>query len=131
MFFSIELLKAQGIDRSTLPYCGWGQPYCGYIASCILSVVTLCFGYTTFLGPWDNGTFFSNYTLVLLAPVLFIFWKVIKRTKFIKPHEADLIWERPLIDAHEQTLTDPDIDFWGEMLQMATFGKRNHIRTKH
>jgi amino acid permease len=26
--FFYRALKAQGIDRSTLPYIGWFQPYC-------------------------------------------------------------------------------------------------------
>ena len=51
-------------------------------------------------------------------PVLYIFWKLLKRTPFVKPHEADLVWERPAVDAYEATFTSPPVGFWTEMLQL-------------
>lgn len=54
----------------------------------------------------------------IVAPVLYISWKIIKRTKFVSPHEADLIWDRPLIDAYEAAYVDKDLGFWKEVIQM-------------
>lgn len=59
--------------------------------------------------------------MVGVAPILFIFWKVIKRTKFVKPHEADLVWDRPVIDAYEETFYGPPSSFWKEMLNVSCF----------
>jgi yeast amino acid transporter len=39
--------------------------------------------------------------MVFVCPILYVAWKVVKRTKFVKPEEADLAWERPIIDAYE------------------------------
>jgi len=33
--------------------------------------------------------------MVGIAPILFVFWKVVKRTKFVKSSKADLVWEAP------------------------------------
>lgn len=47
-----------------------------------------------------------------IVPILFIAWKLIKRTKFRSPHETDLVWERPTIDAYEDTFLEPPTGFW-------------------
>lgn len=110
-------MQAQGFDRSKLPYTGWFQPYCGYIGLAWMFTVVMCFGYESFK-PWSVELFFTNYTMVLLAPVLYLGWKAIRRTKFVKPLEADLVWEAPDIDVYEEELSviDPPIGFWAEMM---------------
>ena len=57
----------------------------------------------------------------LFIPPLFVFWKLLKKTKFVKPHELDLVWERPIIDAYEETFTGPPVGFWREMGQLLGF----------
>jgi len=120
--FFYRAVKAQGIDRRTFPYRGWFQPYCAWIALTFMVCVVCCYGYACFL-PWSVDSFFSSYTMVLVAPVLFIFWKVVKRTKFVGPLEADLVWERPTIDAYEESFLSPPIGFWREILQMVGIGR--------
>jgi amino acid transporter len=83
-------------------------------------LVTILYGYPAYK-PWDVSTFWSNYTMQIVIPPLFLIWKVIKKTKWIKPHEADLLWERPLIDAYEASFTDPPVGFWREIGQMFGF----------
>ncbi|KAL4745525.1 hypothetical protein BDW72DRAFT_53379 [Aspergillus terricola var. indicus] len=114
--FFYRATVAQGFDRSTLPYTGWFQPYCGYLGLAWMFTVVCCFGYESFT-PWNVDTFFTNYTMVLLAPVLFLGWKLVKRTKFVKPLETDLIWEAPEIDRYEEelSLVEPSVSFWQEM----------------
>jgi len=51
----------------------------------------------------------------VLAVVLFVGWKLVKRTRYVRPIEVDLVWERPQIDAYENTLTEPPTGFWEEM----------------
>lgn len=121
--FFYRALRAQGYDRRTLPYYGYFQPYSAWIGLIWMTCVVCCYGYSTFLpGKFTVGGFFTYYTMVLAAPVLFFGWKFLKRTKFIKAHEADLIWDRPVIDAYEATFTEYTPGFWTEILQM--FGLR-------
>ena len=55
-------------------------------------VMTFVAGYTVFLpGKWDVPTFLFSYTMVGLFPVLFLFWKVLKKTKWLAPEEVDLV----------------------------------------
>jgi amino acid transporter len=121
--FFHRALKAQGIDRSTLPYIGWWQPYCAWFGLVTMTIMVCIYGYTTFLpGYWDIGVFFSYYTMCFVFPVLFVGWKIIKKTKFVKPHEADLVWDRPVIDAYEAALPNDPTTFWQDIKKMAGFG---------
>ncbi|KAM0245257.1 hypothetical protein ACHAQJ_010603 [Trichoderma viride] len=109
--------KVQGVDRKTFPYFGWGQPYGAIIAFVIQLLVVGGYGYRAFM-PWDVSAFFRSYTMQLLAPALFIFWKVVKRTRFVRPSEVDLVWQRPTIDAYESHFVEPPTAFWTEMMQL-------------
>ncbi|TLD36020.1 general amino acid permease agp2 [Venturia nashicola] len=114
LFFH-RALKAQGYDRKNLPYRGWGQPYVAYAGLACMLVTLGIYGYTIFLpGWWNTGTFFTYYTMVFVCILLFPFWKVLKKTKFIKPDECDLIWERPTIDAYEATIEKP-LGLWEDI----------------
>ncbi|CAG8259589.1 unnamed protein product [Penicillium nalgiovense] len=115
--------KAQGLDRRSLSYFGRLQPYCAYIAFVWMIVVTIVYGYPAYK-PWSVSTFWSNYTMQIVIPPLFLIWKIIKKTKFVKAHEADLVWERPLIDAYEDSFLDPPTGFWREMLQLVGIGRK-------
>ncbi|KAH6989320.1 amino acid permease/ SLC12A domain-containing protein [Ilyonectria sp. MPI-CAGE-AT-0026] len=109
--------QAQGFDRKTLPYFGYFQPYGTYIALAFQTIMVIFYGYASFT-PWSVENFFSNYTMQLVAPCLFVGWKVLKRTTWKKPLDVDLIWERPIIDAYEATFTEPAVGFWTEMGQL-------------
>ncbi|KAK5169525.1 general amino acid permease agp2 [Saxophila tyrrhenica] len=96
-------LRAQGIDRRTLPYRGWFQPYAAYTAMIGCMVMTLVGGYNVFLdGYWDTASFVFAYFSVALFPVLFISWKVIKKTKWRKLDEIDLKGEVEEIEHYTQ-----------------------------
>ncbi|GLI76269.1 hypothetical protein PoHVEF18_004540 [Penicillium ochrochloron] len=126
--FFYRALRAQNMDRRTLPYYGYFQPYSAWIGLIWMTCVVCCYGYSTFLpGKFTVGDFFTYYTMVLAAPVLFFGWKIFKRTKFIKATEADLIWDRPVIDAYEATFTEYSPGFWTEILQMFGFRRKKQI----
>ncbi|TVY89451.1 General amino acid permease [Lachnellula willkommii] len=123
--FFYRAMKAQGYDRKDLPYIGWAQPYCAWFGLVTMIFTVTCYGYTVLLpGWWDIGTFFSYYTMVFACPVLYVGWKVIKRTKIIKPAEADLVWERPAIDEYEANVLEPFVGFWQEVKVMVGLGKK-------
>ncbi|PLB48438.1 amino acid transporter [Aspergillus steynii IBT 23096] len=115
--------QVQGVDRKQMPYYGYFQPYGAYIGIFTHCIFLIFYGYTSFT-PWSVSNFFSNYTMQIVAPVLFIFWKVVKRTKYVRPHEVDLVWERPAIDAYENSITTPPVGFWTEMVRLVGLRRR-------
>ncbi|KAL4914517.1 amino acid permease/ SLC12A domain-containing protein [Aspergillus aurantiobrunneus] len=114
---------AQGFDRATLPYTGYFQPWCAYIGLAWMTVIVTCYGYESFK-PWDVTSFFTHYTMVIVGVVLYTAWKLLKRTRLLRPHELDLHWEAPLVTAYEEAeaLRGPPTTFWGEVF---SFGRRN------
>lgn len=120
-------LKVQGVDRDTLPYKGWFQPYSAWIGLVGEIFVVSCYGYETFLpGFWDTGTFFSYYLMVFVAVLTYAAWKIIKRTKVVRPEDADLVWDKPVIDAYEDALKTKPEGFWNEVLQMLGLKKKKN-----
>ncbi|KAF1991754.1 hypothetical protein K402DRAFT_409351 [Aulographum hederae CBS 113979] len=113
--FFFRACKAQGLDRKSLPYYGWFQPWCNYYGLTFCSIIVIIQGYTVFLpGKWDVGTFFTYYTMIFVCIVLFVGWKVVKKTKFVKPMEADLVWEAPIIDRYEASI-EPPLGMWEDV----------------
>lgn len=121
--FFWRAVKAQGVNRDEFPYTGWFQPYSAYIGLSVEIFVILGAGYEAFRPP-DVELFWSKYTMVVLAPLLFFGWKLVKRTSFIKPHEADLVYQRPVIDAYEASLTGRATGFWEEMGHLVGIRRR-------
>ena len=85
--------------------------------------IVFTYGYSS-LKPWSVENFFIYYAMVIVAPILFTVWKVVKRTKFVSSHEVDLVWDAPIIDAYEETFYEAPLGFWTEILQL--FGLKKH-----
>jgi amino acid transporter len=110
--------RAQGIDRKSLPYYGYFQPYCAYAGAAFATFVVMFYGYSSFT-PWSVSTFFSYYAMVIVAILTYGFWKIFKKTKVVGPLECDLTWKRPQIDAHEILYEhEKPVGFWGEVSEM-------------
>ncbi|KAJ7219477.1 amino acid permease/ SLC12A domain-containing protein, partial [Mycena pura] len=90
-------MQAQWISRERLPHQSFWQPFCGqvpdlywaavrnlcsrYYALVGTFVMALVGGWTVFLpGNWDIATFLFSYASLGAAPVLFVFWKIFRRT---------------------------------------------------
>lgn len=114
--------KAQGLDRRQFSYYAYFQPYCAYFGLVWMFLIVIFNGYGSFKPP-SVTAFFQSYTQQIIIVLLFTFWKVFKKTKFVGPYEADLVWERPTIDAYEATFLDPPTGFWKEMGQMVGIGR--------
>jgi amino acid transporter len=83
-------LKAQGIERKSLPYVGALQPYAAWYAA--ISCIVICFfsGFGVFLkGGWNTADFVTNYLPFILFPILYIGAKVWTRVPVIKAAEMD------------------------------------------
>lgn len=99
--------QAQGLDRRTLPYRGMLQPYAAYYALVCTFIMTFVGGYTVFLkGMWDVPNFLFSYLMVFLFPVLFVGWKVLKKTKFHKSHEVDLVTDLAEIEEYHRNFVE-------------------------
>ncbi|KAL2359186.1 hypothetical protein RJZ56_007974 [Blastomyces dermatitidis] len=97
----MKALDAQGVTRDSLPYKGLLQPYLAYYACAGTLTMAFVGGYTVFLpGNWSIPTFLFSYTMIGICPVLFLGWKLIKKTKWLKPHEVDLFKDVAEIDEY-------------------------------
>lgn len=100
--FFYRACKVQGIDRDSFTYKSWYQPYTAIIASVFLAMNVGLLGYTVFLpGYWAVDDFLYYYLMLFISMAAFIFWKVWKRTKLIKPEDADLRTGLEEIEEHE------------------------------
>ena len=95
----------------------WFQPYSAWIGLIGECLIVFFYGYSSFT-PWTIDSFLTHYAMLMVAPVLFLAWKIMKGTKIVKPLEADLVWERPVIDAYEAADFTQPVGFWTEVLQM-------------
>ncbi|MCJ1255536.1 hypothetical protein MMC24_003352 [Lignoscripta atroalba] len=93
----------QGLSRDSLPHKGWLQPYAAWYALIGCFIMTFVGGYTVFLpGQWDIPTFLFSYTMIGVFPLLFIFWKILKKTKWLKPEEVDLYKDVDEIEEYQR-----------------------------
>lgn len=103
-------LKAQGYDRTKLPYYTRFQPYAAYYAVfmcffiCLVCIVKFSIlatltratqqfsGWAVFLkGKWDTATFVTNYLPLILFPILYTGAKIWHRTPIVKASEMDFV----------------------------------------
>lgn len=95
-------VKVQGLDRRTFPYRSWYQPYSICFAAFFIWCMIGILGYTVFIpGHWEVDSFLFNYVMIFVSAGIYIFWKVLKRTSFVKPEEADLFTGIEEIEEHE------------------------------
>lgn len=125
----LKACKAQGLDRDRLPYKSRFQPFAAWYGLIGCTVMAFVGGYTVsqsdstlssnffrsfpdadhskhqvFLpGYWYTPSFIFSYFMIALCPILFVGWKVIKRTRLRKPHEVDLKGEVEEIDEYTRT----------------------------
>ncbi|KAG2051886.1 dicarboxylic amino acid permease [Suillus hirtellus] len=96
----MRALKAQGIDRNTLPYKAPFQPYASWFALIFTGIVLFFNGFSAFL-PFVSSSFITSYIPI---PIFFSLWggyKIYYRTLTIPASEADLITGKREIDEEE------------------------------
>lgn len=100
-------LKAQGIDRKTLPYCAPFQPYLSYCESithtphehhetdlypdgiCVAVLVIIFGGFTAFMPAFDASSFVTTYFPIPFFLVLAVGYWYVKKSKMISHEEMD------------------------------------------
>lgn len=106
---------AQGINRDEFVFKGWFQPYLSIVAGVIMFCFVWIQGYQVFLkGNWSVETFLFNYFIIFVDIAIFIVWKVIKKTKMVRPEDADLKTGLAEVEEHErlyyhQLSLNPDV----------------------
>ena len=91
-------LKAQNVDRNTLVFKSPFQPYTAYFALVFFAIITLFNGFYVF-GPWERDSFITSYVGIPIYFVLYAFWKIFKRTKWVNSAEADIFTGKAALDA--------------------------------
>ncbi|TNY20830.1 amino acid permease/ SLC12A domain-containing protein [Rhodotorula diobovata] len=93
-------LKYQGISRDDFPFKAPLQPYASYFGLFWIVLIIIFNGYTVFLdGNWDTGDFIVAYITLVIFAVLFVFWKLFKRTKFVRLEDIDYTTGKRELDA--------------------------------
>lgn len=99
-------MKAQGIDRTKLPYASKLNPYAAWYA--LVWIIIICFfsGFSVFLdGGWDTATFVTNYLPFALFPILYFTMRLISRVPLIKPEDMD--FQTGLAEIEAATYDEP------------------------
>jgi len=96
-----KALHAQGIDRNTLVFRSRFQPYTAWASLIFFSLVILFNGFDSIAGGFNYQGFITDYVGVPIFFVLYFFWKILKRTKWRKPAEADIYTGKAALDAVE------------------------------
>ncbi|OWB55188.1 hypothetical protein B5S28_g1056 [[Candida] boidinii] len=114
-------LKVQGIDRRTLPYRAWYQPYSCIIAGFFIWCMVFTMGYISFKDGFHVDDFIFYYLMIFVNIAIFVFWKLFKRTKFRKPEEVDLYTGLDEIIAHEKEIEEEKLNNsektgWGKIV---------------
>jgi len=84
-------LEAQNVDRNTLVFKSFGQPFTAWFAICFFMVIIIFNGFNVFIGGFDYQGFIIAYINIPIFILFYGGWKLFKREPLVKPAEAD-IW---------------------------------------
>lgn len=89
---SIRFRRAMKVQNKThlLPFRNFTYPVGPWVCVILNIVIVLVQGWTCFSPKFDGVSFVSFYVELPVMLVMFLAWKIIKRTKFVKLHEVDL-----------------------------------------
>ncbi|KAL1955438.1 hypothetical protein VTO42DRAFT_8531 [Malbranchea cinnamomea] len=86
-------IRRQGLEH-LLPFKNWTYPY-GPLASLVLNgVLILVQGWKSFSPHFKAVDFVSFYIEIPIMIVMFVGWKIIKRTKFVAYKDMDFVTDR-------------------------------------
>lgn len=88
---------AQGLPAASLPYTAPLTPYAAYFALAMGCIALVFIGFDTF-APFSVQGFITAYFCLPYSLVFFVGWKVVKKSKFVKPEEADLVSGKAEVD---------------------------------
>lgn len=103
--FFYRACKVQGVDRTKMPLQSWCtklQPYPAIFCLIITGIIIMFLGSSAFVPSFDTNSFLYYYLMAFVDIAIFVSYKLIKKTKFVKPEEADLFSGLAEVDEHER-----------------------------
>jgi amino acid transporter len=95
-------LKKQGLTRDSHPYKAPFQPYLSWFGFISFNLILLFNGFPVFIkGNWETSTFITAYIGIIIFIGSFVFWKLLKRTKWVRLEDIDFMSGRRALDAME------------------------------
>ncbi|CAI5758824.1 unnamed protein product [Candida verbasci] len=96
----MKALKAQGFDRKKAVYKSPLQPYASWFSLSVCILIILIKNFTAFLGDeFSYETFITGYIVLPVFLIIYFGYKIIYKTKIIKPEDVDLYTFKDVIDA--------------------------------
>lgn len=86
-------IRAQGLEH-LLPFKNWTYPYGPIIAVVLNAVLILVQGWECFSPHFKRVDFVSFYIEIPIMIVMFLGWKLVKRTRFVRKDAMDLRTDR-------------------------------------
>ncbi|KAI5475317.1 hypothetical protein MNV49_001619 [Pseudohyphozyma bogoriensis] len=106
-----KALKAQGVDRNTLPFKAPFQPYLSYFSMIACLVITFFSGFGVFIkGNWNTSDFIASYIGIPIYILPAVIYKLVKKSKWVDPATADLVTGKINPEDEEE---DPPATTWG------------------
>ncbi|QKX63274.1 uncharacterized protein TRUGW13939_10443 [Talaromyces rugulosus] len=101
-------MKYHGIPRSSLPFRAPFQPYLAWFSCLFSSTVAFFNGFDCFFpGKFGAKSFIPPYIDIPIFACLFLGYKIIYRTKFVKLEEMDFFSGKEEADQLEETWEEP------------------------
>lgn len=101
-------LRWNGIERASLPYTAPLQPFLAWFCLCFCSVVAFFNGFDAFFpGRFSAKTFVPPYIDIPIFACLFLGYKLVMRTRFVRVSHMDLWSGKERIDELESTWIEP------------------------
>lgn len=117
-------LKAQGISRkkgeSALPYISPLAPWSSYWAIGFGATLVFFIGFDNFV-PWSTQGFITSYFGVAFSIFMYVFWKLLKKTQFVRSVDVDLMSGKREVDEECAQLEEGGIEE-KEKLRLARMG---------
>lgn len=94
-----KAMKAQGVARSDLIFRSPLQPFTAWAAFWYFAIIIVFNGFDAFAPTFVIDSFLTAYIGIPIFFGLYFFWKVVKRTKWISPADADIYTGKAAMDA--------------------------------
>ncbi|KAI0798668.1 amino acid permease [Irpex lacteus] len=106
-------VKAQGLDRRSLPFRAPLQPFAAWYSAAFALFVCIMSGWAVFLkGNWATDVFITNYIPLVLFWILYVGARIWKRSKWIAPEDMDFKTGLDIVEA--ACYEEPAPRNWGE-----------------
>ena len=116
--------KAQGLTDDKLYYVAPLSPYAAWLALLIGCLALFFIGFDQFV-PFNVRGFITSYFCLPYTAILFVGWKVVKKTKWVDPAHADLVTGKAEADLECRRWEEGGIEEnWKRQLAAMPFWRR-------